>query len=164
MMLYREKIITSNKKKARAYWLHDLLATNFDLALGVLSLSAASPRICHLNFFMLPTLLTRDQSTNQCNSYFTYRMWIKLWMNVIVWKVWRRSWKVHDCPAQGFHRDRHNSYDTPTVCMTQISVSSFEFMDIQKGFLNLKSSKYSIFWLGYTFKENEQDRVAEVHG
>lgn len=48
--------------------------------------------------------------------------------------------------------------------MTQISVSSFEFMDIQKGFLNLKSSKYSIFWLGCTFKENEHDRAVEIHG
>lgn len=53
------------------------------------------------------------------------------------------------------------------VCVTQISVLSIEFMGIKKGFLNLKSfyhSKYSVFWLGYIFKQNEQDRAAEVHG
>jgi len=27
----------------------------------------------------------------------------------------------------------------------------------------LYDSKYFVFWLGYTFKENEQDRAAEVH-
>lgn len=82
----------------------------------------------------------------------------------IVWNVWKRGWKDNDYHASGFHRDRHNSYDTPMVCMTHIPVLSIEFTDIKTYFYIWNPSWFKIpCFLACKHKEYEQDVTAEVH-